>query len=217
MTEAEWLACEDPQPMLEYIGNKASDRKLRLFAVACCRQVQHLLVDKQSRVAINVAERYAEGLASNEELARADRAVLDLGNADDSDCEANLARATTAYVASRGALMAASFTLLYSVDQPSNSRDWSRQKSDLIQRRALLNDIVGNPFHPARIDLTYLTPPVTNLAQAIYDDRTFDRLPILADALEDAGCTNQDILAHCRGGGEHVLGCWVVDLLLAKQ
>jgi hypothetical protein len=58
---------------------------------------------------------------------------------------------------------------------------------------------------------------VNHLAQAIYTDRAFDRMPILADALEDAGCTNQDILEHCRGGGEHVRGCWVVDLLLAKE
>jgi hypothetical protein len=58
---------------------------------------------------------------------------------------------------------------------------------------------------------------VVKLAQAIYDDCAFDRLPILADALEDAGCTNQEILAHCRSGGDHVPGCWVVDLLLAKS
>ena len=57
---------------------------------------------------------------------------------------------------------------------------------------------------------------VRKIAQAIYDERAFDRLPILADALEDAGCDNADILNHCRNGGEHVRGCWVVDLLLGK-
>lgn len=69
-------------------------------------------------------------------------------------------------------------------------------------------------------DLSWLASnngTVVKLAQAIYDERAFDRLPILADALEDAGCTNQDILAHCRGGGEHSRGCWVVDLLLGKE
>ena len=55
------------------------------------------------------------------------------------------------------------------------------------------------------------------IAQAIYDKRAFDRMPILADALEDAGCDNADILAHCRGPNEHVRGCWVVDLILGKQ
>jgi hypothetical protein len=70
---------------------------------------------------------------------------------------------------------------------------------------------------PASHGASWLTSTVTSLAQAIYTDRAFDRLPILADALEDAGCTNQDILAHCRQPGEHVRGCWVVDLLLAKS
>ena len=51
----------------------------------------------------------------------------------------------------------------------------------------------------------------------IDDDRAFDRLPVLADALQDAGCDNADILTHCRSGGEHVRGCWVLDLLLGKS
>jgi hypothetical protein len=81
----------------------------------------------------------------------------------------------------------------------------------------LLRDIFGNPFRPVTIDANWLTPTVQNFATAIYDDRAFDRLPILADALEDSGCTNQDILNHCRSGGEHVRGCWVVDLLLGRK
>src|SRR5262249_30299121 len=81
---------------------------------------------------------------------------------------------------------------------------------------ALLRDIVGNPFRSVAVDL-WNGATVVHLALAIYDDRAFDRLPILAAALEAAGCTDQDILAHCRGGGEHVRGCWVVDLLLGKS
>jgi hypothetical protein len=76
---------------------------------------------------------------------------------------------------------------------------------------------VGNPFHPIALDPMWLMPSVKHLAEAIYEDRAFDRLPILADALEDAGCTNADILNHCRQPGEHVRGCWVVDLLLDKM
>jgi hypothetical protein len=81
----------------------------------------------------------------------------------------------------------------------------------------LVRCLFGNPFRPVALGGTWLTSTVTNLAQAIYDDHAFDRLPILADALEDAGCTDEDILAHCRGGGEHCRGCWVVDLLLGKK
>ena len=79
-----------------------------------------------------------------------------------------------------------------------------------------LRDSFGNPFRPVTIDQAWLTPNVAALARKIYDDRAFDRLPGLADALEETGCTDADILAHCRGPGPHVRGCWVVDLLLGK-
>ncbi|MBL8793030.1 MAG: hypothetical protein JNM56_03935 [Planctomycetia bacterium] len=81
----------------------------------------------------------------------------------------------------------------------------------------LIRDLFGNPFRPVSVHPAWLTSTVTSLAQGIYDERTFDCLPILADALEDAGCDNADILNHCRQPGEHVRGCWVLDLLLAKE
>jgi len=84
----------------------------------------------------------------------------------------------------------------------------------------LLRDIFGNPFRGASVDSHWLVwndGTVPRLAQAIYDERAFDRLSILADALEEAGCTDADILNHCRQPGEHVRGCWVVDLLLGKH
>ena len=81
----------------------------------------------------------------------------------------------------------------------------------------LSREIIGNPFRPVTCDGSWLNSTVVALAQAIYTHRAFDRMPILADALEDAGCTNADILSHCRGPGPHVLGCWVVDLLLGKE
>jgi hypothetical protein len=81
----------------------------------------------------------------------------------------------------------------------------------------LFRCVVGNPFRPVALDQSWLTPTVRALAQGIYQDRGFDRLPILADALQDAGCENADILTHCRGPGPHVRGCWVVDLVLGKE
>ena len=83
----------------------------------------------------------------------------------------------------------------------------------------ILHDIFGNPFRPVTINPTWFAwndDMVRKIAQAIYDERAFDRLPILADALTDAGCDNADILNHCRSEGPHVKGCWVVDLLLDK-
>jgi len=81
---------------------------------------------------------------------------------------------------------------------------------------AVLREIIGNPFRPVTIDPAWHKPSVASLAQAIDEERAFDRMPILADALEDAGCTSHDMLSHCRGPGPHFLGCWVVDMILGK-
>ena len=80
-----------------------------------------------------------------------------------------------------------------------------------------IRDIFGNPFRPVTLDSRWLSETVVALATGIYADRAFDRMPILADALEEAGCDHPDILAHCRGAGSHVRGCWVVDLILGKS
>jgi hypothetical protein len=84
---------------------------------------------------------------------------------------------------------------------------------------ALVREFFGNPFRPPQIEPTWLTWNdgfIPEQAKLIYDERAFDRLPILGDALEDAGCTDRAILDHCRLSAEHVRGCWLVDALLAK-
>ena len=83
-------------------------------------------------------------------------------------------------------------------------------------RQALLC-IFGNPFRPVAFDPAWRTSKALAIAQGIYDERAFDRLPILADALQDAGCENEDILSHLRGDGPHVKGCWALDLVLGKE
>ena len=80
---------------------------------------------------------------------------------------------------------------------------------------ALLRCIFGNPFRPVVFDPSWLTETAVTLATGIYADRAFDRLPILADALEEAGCDHPDVLTHCRQPGPHARGCWVVDGVLA--
>ncbi|AWM42348.1 hypothetical protein C1280_22800 [Gemmata obscuriglobus] len=81
---------------------------------------------------------------------------------------------------------------------------------------ALVRDIFGNPFRPISLAPEWRTPTAVALALRMYDARNFDAMPILADALQDAGCENGDILNHCRGNQPHVRGCWVVDLILGK-
>ncbi|MBA4191434.1 MAG: hypothetical protein C0467_25930 [Planctomycetaceae bacterium] len=94
---------------------------------------------------------------------------------------------------------------------------WKQTRSDEEHAQStLLRCIFGNPFRPVAVDPQWLTSTVTQLAQGIYDDRAFDRLPILADALQDAGCDNADVLNHCQHNGPHARGCWVVDLVLGK-
>jgi hypothetical protein len=90
----------------------------------------------------------------------------------------------------------------------------------LASHSKLLREVFGNPLRPIVVDPSWLSwndSTIPKIAQAIYDERAFDRMPILADALKEAGCTNADILNHCRQPGEHVRGCWVVDLLLGKE
>ena len=77
--------------------------------------------------------------------------------------------------------------------------------------------IFGNPFHPVVLDPSWRTSTVLSLAGGIYEERAFDRMPILADALQDAGCEDAEVLVHCRNPGPHVRGCWVLDLLLGKE
>lgn len=80
-----------------------------------------------------------------------------------------------------------------------------------------IRDIFGNPFRPVTVDSSWLTSTVLPLASGIYEEKAFDRMPILADALQDAGCDNAEVLEHCRGPGPHVRGCHVLDLILGKS
>ena len=204
MTEAEWLACVDPNAMLELLRCKASDRKLRFFILACCRRVLHLLTDERSRNAVMVGERYIDGHATEKELNRAYQ-----------QAQAVYAReAWTEEPHVEWAAVEAACPFLLDIDTTANCAFDSEIGSEGTN---LLRDIFGNPFRPVAFDPAWRTPTVASLAQAIYADRRFADLPILADALEDAGCTNSDVLEHCRTPGEHVRGCWVVDLALGKE
>jgi hypothetical protein len=99
---------------------------------------------------------------------------------------------------------------------PSGEVTYGRPDEALFQK-ALLRDVVGPlPFRALCLDSRLVSTNVHDLAHTIYDERAFDRLPILADALMDAGCDDADILGHCRSEGPHVRGCWVVDLVLGK-
>jgi hypothetical protein len=90
-------------------------------------------------------------------------------------------------------------------------------RAERLYHVQLIRDIFGNPFHPVTFSSEWRTDTALSLARAMYESRDFSALPILADAVQDAGCTNDDILNHCRGPGPHVRGCWCVDLVLSKE
>ena len=241
MTEEQWLACTDPQEMLDFLrcGGKASDRKLRLFACACCRRLWHLLTDQRPREAVGLAERYADGGASAAELEGALSASVPsawgspTGGANwsaqralDTDASRTAAPMATAAAV---ALERTKGTPRRTSNRPS--RKWKRLWESTVTAEqqahsALVRDLF-TPFRPVAVGPVWLTRragAVPPLAQAAYEQRelpaaTLDptRLAVLADALEDAGCDKPDLLDHLRGPGPHVRGCWVIDLLLGKE
>ena len=90
-------------------------------------------------------------------------------------------------------------------------------KRAVSHSRQLLSCIFGNPFRPTSFNPSWRTSTAVAIAKGMYDSRDFAPMPVLADALQDAGCADERILDHCRGPGPHVKGCWVVDLVLGKE
>jgi hypothetical protein len=208
--------------MLELLRRKGSKRKLRLFAVACCRQIWKLLKEDTCRKAVETAELYADRAASVKDLRDAARKAE--ATAQDRAFTASCMMRMSKW-AERDAAYAATHAAglpLFPREVAANAKAAVTATQDRQKcQSALLRDLFGPLlFRPVVFDAAWRGwndgLPV-NLAKAIYEERVFDRLPILADALEEAGCDDADILAHCRSGGEHVRGCWVVDLLLGKR
>jgi hypothetical protein len=211
MTEAEWLACDDPAPMLEDLQAKASDRKLRLFAVACCRRIWDVLTDYRSQLAIEVAERFAEGEASGRELAEAWAAAGEVSPSGHGDAARNPSWHRTHTAAWRVAGVAAWVAAL----------DTYRCAEGVAI--VLIRDLFDNRFRPVMLGTGCRTRTVVSLAKAASEERIMPsreldnaRLGVLSDALEEAGCTYSDILGHLRSSGPHVRGCWALDLVLGK-
>jgi hypothetical protein len=201
--------------MLEFLHGRASDRKLRLFAVACCRTAPNDFIDDaRVREAIETSERYADGLATREQLRAARKGALSrLGR---YVCHLQPWHAVWLVMGVLLNLTAA--PLLPSMDEDHWFDGYFRVLQQASGRHCpLLHDLFGPlPFRQVPFDPAWRTPDVRRLAEAIYQERALDRLPILADALEEGGCTDADILADCRGTGPHTRGCWTVDLLLGK-
>jgi hypothetical protein len=225
MTEAEWLACTDPNPMLQAFTTRsgaAPDRKLRLFAIACCLRTKTLLADERSVNAVKVVEEFLEGKATEMQLKEAYKSAQKAYEESDKPGYwesplplARFAARNTAYEDTTRL----GITLVFAVRAGADSAaDASGEPTvEKAVQADLCRCVFGNPFRPVSFSPEWRTDTALSLARTMYDARDFSAMPILADALQDAGCDRDDILSHCRDPhAAHVRGCWVCDLVLDK-
>ena len=262
MTEAEWLAATDPTPMLTFLRGRVSERKLRLFAVACWHQVAELLLP-QAWLVVALAEEHADCVVPERQrieavasLARKMGRVRDgrgrvfdgasvlealtaltdttvtgsfrvesapqrfgPSQAMDAAEEAASGRAYREQYLSFGAVGGIRELAFRLINGPAYI-SYSGEFETLPKERqcVTLRDVVGNPFRTVAFDPAWRSEAAVALAAVIYAEQAFDRLPVLADALEEAGCDDADVLVHCRRpDAVHVRGCWVIDLVLGKR
>jgi hypothetical protein len=221
---------------------KQGRRRLQLFGCACCRLRWDAMDDPRSREAVEYVESVADGRERDQPVDSVRAAALEASHAADRRLRDAVANGTARWRGPRAeppcleqdALDAAQAAYaLVNDDRPLNiayadpivlsyvgegdpeaHRVWRAGMRVLAD---LARCIFGNPFRPVALDPGWRTEAVVGLAAGVYADRAFDRLPVLADALEDAGCADPGVLGHCRSGGPHARGCWVVDLILGKE
>jgi len=237
MNESEWLTATVPAQMLDYLENNVNARKWRLFGCAMLRQVWHHLIDERSQRAVEMAERFAEGQASREEMVQAREAALHVVEGIDlrtTVCDAGWSASRAAvYVSDPRPVTAARISSMLTIVSaapwtPKTGGESLFEERGEPERKAiamlagcdLVREIFGNPFRPVAIQPAWLRwnqGTVAGMAGIIAVERRYREMPILADALEEAGCAVDSILSHCRQGRNHVLGCWVLDALLGLK
>jgi hypothetical protein len=214
MTPQEWSDCTDPGVMLETLRPTATTRKIRLLAVACCRRVWQQLGDPECRRAVALTERVADDPSLRPELFHARARVFEAQQRSDYLWE--------------NPRVLASFNAAIRTAEPDFDFDLVTVVAADVQILAvrpgidrelvsLIRDIFRHPADSIPFDPRWRTRNVIDLARTIYDDRLYERFPILADALMDAGCEAEELLHHCRHPVEHVRGCWLLDLILRSE
>src|SRR5262249_42416774 len=227
MDEARWLRCQDPGPMLEVVRDAASDRKLRLFVVACCRRVVDPVLHERSRTGVELAERFAEGRLSEAERELAQRQAAVPSRYEWGDLlPGDLGAGAAAFVLAsrtREALENLPWRAVWAqavVAAHLRPRDewYLLTAAERAAQADLVRCIFGNPFWPAFLDPYWLTwngGTVAAMARSIHEDRSWEDMPFLGDALAEAGCEDEGLLAHCRAP-VHARGCHLLDRILGK-
>ena len=214
LTEVEWLGRTELDRHLPFLEGKASARKSALFRCACARRMGERLKHFWAHTHyVDAAERFADGETTLVELEKLREQI---------QLEWRFCKLDGQYDA-----FSAVAWCIREVMEPSSQActfRWASavggRDSEYAERAiqaALLRDIFGNPFRPVAFEPAWRTEAAVGIALKLYDERDFAAMPILADALQEAGCEDEDVLAHCREPGVHVRGCWVVDLVLGKE
>jgi len=225
MTEAVWLAGTDVHALVRFAAEQLSTRRQRLLAVAFCRAGFELPCSHTDLIpSLVVLERYAEGHLPEADAERERQRcralaqqLFELSHGGDAGTEPTVRAHAQSELA-----WALAFAFNYA-PVPVEAIYW--RVVDAVERagadfaggaRQIVWEVAGNPFRPVAFSPDWRTSTVLALARQMYDAREFGAMPILADALQDAGCDNDDVLNHCREPGDHVRGCWVCDGVLGK-
>lgn len=224
MTEAEWLACQKLSPMMTFLRRHGSERKFYLAGCAAVRLVWDQVIEDVCRQCVETAERYADGEATREELARVHRRADASTLARMQAPGPRRTRADRSYAALRGAVYAAMPGAYEAAFSAMQEAALAGKRGDLWARQCdLLRDIF-RPFRPIALGVVHVNATIRRLAQAAYTERNASsgrldtgRLAVLADALEESGCTTVDLLEHLRTTDGHVRGCWALDGILEKR
>jgi len=227
ITEQEWLAATGVIGLDLWRSAKSQHRKWRLFAAACCRRAMSLVTDARLESVAGAIEQFADAEIGWEGMKRIRRTLTAIRREIDDqfgtkealyDVVESLNRASSNKpVEVLGADQYAGYAFAARARRSKRQDAWDdANKAEDRQQLILARDIFGNPFRPVDFSPAWRTEHTTGIAAKMYDERDFAAMPILADALEEAGCEHPDILTHCREPGVHVRGCWVVDLVLGK-
>ena len=215
MNEAVWLSATAPRQLLDRLVG-TTPRKQRLFAVACCRHVLPLTDTAYTYDALTTAELYADGLEKRSRMVMLGGQIRNSPRHDPWVFDTVVSHAVQAVGAVCQPGIALDLGSVLGWIAAALCCDSDEDSAEGQYQLKLLRDIFGNPFRAVAFDPAWRTEAAVGIALRMYDDRDFAAMPILADALQEAGCEDADILAHCREPGVHVRGCWVVDLVLGK-
>ncbi len=236
MTETEWKTARHAEALLRFIEPRTSDRKLHYFAIACARRIAPLLPCPDSLHGVDVLERYVEGQCAADELSEVRWYVQAAAYAAEYgkvpwfhaiehlpvSLLTELAANPDDAVDSLSDLLSSAAYFVDAIVRPApwerRSRDWPHNSTgSLFLPVPLVHEIFGNPFHTVAFRRHWRTDTVLALARGMYESRDYSAMPVLADALQDAGCEDDEVLSHCREPGPHVRGCWLVDRVLCKK